>query len=100
MKKIRVDIAPRFGIKDRELYVEVRFDADNKLSIMEALGQHSLTSGKGLQIQSEALAECIQRNCQAVQDALKHEGVTGRWRANVSIMDRILEHYKNVNQIN
>jgi hypothetical protein len=81
MKKVRVNIAPKLGIKDRDVYVDVRFDADNKISI------------------NDALSECIQRNCQAVQEVLgKEEGLTGRWRANISVMDRILEHYKGVNE--
>lgn len=82
MKKVRVNIAPKLGIKDRDVYVDVRFDADNKISI------------------TEALSECIQRNCQAVQEALKDQEVNGRWRANVSVMDRILDHYKGVNNFN
>lgn len=79
MKKVRLNIAPKLGIKDRDVYVDVRFDADNKISV------------------TEALSECIQRNCQAVQETLKEQEVSGRWRANVSVMDRILDHYKGIN---
>ena len=83
MKKVRVNIAPKLGIKDRDVYIDVRFDADNKISV------------------NDALSECIQRNCKNVQETLsKEEGVNGRWRANISVMDRILEHYKGVNEFN
>jgi len=80
MKKVRVNIAPKLGIKDRDLYVDIRFDVDNKISI------------------NEALSECIQRNCQAIQEALKEQEVNGRWRANISVMERILDHYKGINE--
>lgn len=99
MKKVRVNIAPKLGIKDRDVYIDVRFDADNKIGITQSLSQHSLTSGKGFQIESEAISECIERNCHSVQEALGKEGITGRWRANISIMDRIIEHYKGVNDV-
>ncbi len=78
MKKVRIDIAPKMGIQDREVHVDIRFDADNRL-----------------QINDDSLLECVNYNCAKAQEELKEQGLTGVWRANIAILDRVVEFYKN-----
>lgn len=75
MKKIRVNIAPAVGVQDREIHVDIRFDAhrDN--------------------IVGKTVDECIEHNCHAAQEVLKTQGVRGRWRANMAILDRVVDYY-------
>jgi hypothetical protein len=75
MKKVRVNIAPSIGVHDRELYVDIRLDADRTAYV------------------GKSLDECIQHNCQSVQEALRGQGVRGSWRANVAVLDRVMDFY-------
>lgn len=81
MKKVRIDIAPKMGIQDREVHVDIRFDADNRL-----------------QVNDDSLLECVNYNCAKAQKELKDQGLTGVWRANVAILDRVIDFYKNKKQ--
>ena len=80
MKKVRIDIAPKFGVQDREVHVDIRFDADNRLRN---------------DVNDESLLDCVNYNCAMAQAALKDQGLKGVWRANVAILDRVVEFYKN-----
>ncbi len=75
MKKIRVNIAPTVGIPAGEVYVDIRFDADRTMNV------------------GKSVDECIQQNCQSVQDTLKGHGIRGTWRANIAVLDRVMDYY-------
>ena len=75
MKKVRVNIAPAVGIQDREIHVDIRFDVEQDIK-----------SGK-------TVDECIQNNCQAAHEILRSQGIRGTWRANISILDRVVDYY-------
>lgn len=75
MKKVRVNIAPAIGIQDREIHVDIRFDVDQDIKV------------------GKTVDECIQHNCRAAHEILKSHGVRGTWRANISILDRVVDYY-------
>jgi hypothetical protein len=37
----------------------------------------------------------VNYNCAKAQAELKDQGLTGVWRANIAILDRVVEFYKN-----
>jgi hypothetical protein len=79
MKKLRVNIAPNLGEKDTDIYIDIRFDAQNTLS--ERYDDHRLM-------------DCVKENYSRVQSALADKGFQDLWKVNIVIMDKILEHYK------
>lgn len=72
MKKMRINIAPTIGIKE-EFYVDVRFDKNDSIDIME----------------------CIENNCVNIQKRIQEDapGVSGRWRVNTRVIDLVYDHY-------
>jgi hypothetical protein len=78
MKKVRIDIAPNLGVKDREVHVDIRFDADNQIRA---------------EVSEDSLVECVNYNCVQAKERLKEEGFTSAWRANKVILDRITDYY-------
>jgi hypothetical protein len=83
MKKVRINIAPKVGIQDREVLVDIRFDADNRIRN---------------DVSNDSLLECVNYNCAKAQETLKDQGFKGTWRANIAILDRVMDFYKNKKQ--
>ena len=78
MKKVRIDIAPKLGIKDREVHVDIRFDADNQIRA---------------DMYEDSLVECVNYNCVQATERLYEEGFVTAWLANRVILDRITDYY-------
>jgi hypothetical protein len=74
MKKAKINIAPTIGVKE-DLYVEVRFDKEEGIDLME----------------------CVMNNCEKIHKKVieKYPEQNGIWRINRSVLDLVYDHYRN-----
>jgi hypothetical protein len=74
MKKAKVNIAPTIGVKE-DLYVEVRFDKEEGVDLME----------------------CVMNNCEKIHKKVleQYPEQNGIWRINRSVLDLVYDHYRN-----
>ncbi len=74
MKKAKINIAPTIGVKE-DLYVEVRFDKEEGVDLME----------------------CVMNNCEKIHKKVleQYPEQNGIWRINRSVLDLVYDHYRN-----